>query len=67
MSFGFTNAPTLFQSLMNYMLAGLIRNFVLIFFDDILIYNKSWSGHLQHVSTVLQRLREHQLAVKKRK
>jgi hypothetical protein len=67
MSFGFTNAPALFQSLMNYMLAGFICNFVLIFFDDILIYNKSWSGHLQHVSTVLQRLREHQLAVKKRK
>jgi hypothetical protein len=66
MSFGFTNAPASFQSLMNDVLACFICNFMLIF-DDILINNKSWSGHLQHVRTVLQCLREHHLVVKKRK
>jgi hypothetical protein len=41
MSFGFTNMPALFQSLMNDVLVGFIHDIVLIFFDDILIYNKS--------------------------
>jgi hypothetical protein len=31
---------------------------VLIFFDDILIYNKSWEEHVQHVDRVLQLLEE---------
>jgi hypothetical protein len=33
--------PALFQSLMNDVLVGFIHDIVLIFFDDILIYNKS--------------------------
>jgi hypothetical protein len=53
MPFGFTNAPTTFQSLMNDMLQNFTRSFVLVFFDGILIYSRSWSEHLQHVRAVL--------------
>jgi hypothetical protein len=40
---------------------------VLGFFDDILIYNSSWSEHLRHVHLVLAKLQEHQLFVKRSK
>jgi hypothetical protein len=39
--------------------------FVLVFFDDILIYSSTWSEHLRHVRLVLTALQEHQLFVKR--
>jgi hypothetical protein len=54
MPFGLTNAPATFQAMMNDMLHDFIRHFILVFFDDILIYSDSWSTHLQHVHVVLQ-------------
>jgi hypothetical protein len=67
MAFGLTNAPPTFQALMNGVLHDYLRRFVLVFFDDILIYSSSWSEHLQHVRVVLTTLRQHQLAVKQSK
>jgi hypothetical protein len=67
MAFGLTNAPPTFQALMNDVLHNYLRRFVLVFFDDILIYSSSWSEHLQHVRVVLTTLRQHQLAVKQSK
>jgi hypothetical protein len=61
MRFGLTNAPSTFQNLLNYIFKPLLRKFVLVFFDDILIYNKSWEERVQHVDIVLQRLEEKQL------
>jgi hypothetical protein len=52
MAFGLTNAPSMFQALMNEVLHQLLRHFVLVFFDDILIYSPTWTEHLQHVRAV---------------
>ena len=60
MPFGLTNTPT-FQSLMNEVFKPYLRRFVLIFFDDILIYNKGLEEHEKHLTTVLQTLANHKL------
>ena len=64
MPFGLCNALSTFQSLINPLLNPYLRKFVLIFFDDILIYNLTWEKHLQHVDLLLQLLRKHKLFVK---
>jgi hypothetical protein len=67
MPFGLCNAPSTFQSLMNHVFRPFLRHFVLVFFDDILIYSKTWSNHLSHVDRVLHLLSQHQLFLKQSK
>jgi hypothetical protein len=67
MSFGLCNAPATFQALMNDVLRAYLRRFVLVFFDDILIYSTSWANHLRHLRVVLTILRQHRLFVKRSK
>jgi hypothetical protein len=67
MLFGLCNAPTTFQALMNDVLRPFLRRFVLVFFDDILIYIKSWADHLQHLRVILTELRQHVLFIKRSK
>ena len=58
MPFSLTNAPSTFQGLMNSIFKPFLSKFVLVFFGDIQIYNKSWKGHIQHVDMVLKLLKE---------
>jgi hypothetical protein len=67
MPFGLSNAPATFQTLMNDVLRPYLRKSVLVFFDDILIYSKTWAELLQHISIVLNALRNHHLHLKRSK
>jgi hypothetical protein len=67
MPFGLSNAPGTFQALMNEIFAEYLRKFILVFFDDILIYSSDISSHCQHLSIALQLLRDNKLYAKKSK
>ena len=64
MPFGLTNAPVAFMDLMNRAFKPYIDRFVIVFIDDILIYSKDEESHEQHLTVVLQTLREHKLYAK---
>jgi hypothetical protein len=64
MAFGQTGAPGTFQAVMNETLAPVLRKCALVFFDDILICNRSYEDHLKHLEQVLQLLQQHKWRVK---
>lgn len=63
MSFGLTNAPSTFQSLMNQVFKPFFHKFIL-FFYDIPIYIKNEGEHVKHLEMTLEVLRYQQLYAK---
>jgi ribulose bisphosphate carboxylase small subunit len=57
MSFGLTNAPSTFMGLMNEVLRAFIEKFMVVYFDDILIYNTSIDEHIDLLCAVFNALR----------
>ena len=58
MFFGLSNAPNIFMRIMAQMLRPLMRTFLVVYFDDILIYGKTMKEHLDHLFQVCTILRK---------
>lgn len=67
MSFGLSNVPSTFYSLMDDIFQPYLRKVILIFFNDILIYSQNWSDYLSHVRMAFSILKRHQLVIKREK
>ena len=61
------NAPPSFQQLMENCLSDLRDNICIIYLDDVIVFSRTFSDHLEHLCTVLRRLREHGVKLKLKK
>ena len=65
--FGLTNAPAIFQHLMNYIFCEFLDNFVVCYFNVILVFSKDEKDHKNHVRLALEKLRITRLYAKLKK
>jgi hypothetical protein len=64
MPFGLCNDPSTFQVAMNEVFRPYLRKFLLVFFEDILVYSKQWNEHIEHLRRVFEILSEQKFYVK---
>jgi hypothetical protein len=53
MTFGLTNTPFTFQILMNHVFWPDLKKSILVFFDDIFVYNQDFQSHLNYLESTL--------------
>ena len=64
MPFGLCNAPSSFQATMNTIFRPYLRQFIIVFFDDILIYSATLEDHVLHLEQAFQILLQEQFVLK---
>lgn len=64
MLFGLSNTQSTFQATMNRIFGPYLLKFVIVFFDDIFIYNPTLEFHVQHLHVVLETLEKQLFYVK---
>lgn len=67
MSFRLSNSPSTFVKLMNEILRSFVDRFVVLYFDDILVYSKNEEEHVSHLKYVFEALRNQKLYAKMEK
>ena len=67
LSFGLTNAPATFMTLMNDIFGPHLDKFVIVYLDDILVFSNTVSEHKDHLRTVFEILRTNVLFINKKK
>ena len=64
MPFGLTNTLSTFQPTMNIICKPYLRKFIIVFFDDILIYSRTLTEHTSHLNLVFACLPKNQFHIK---
>ena len=54
MPFGYKNGPSIFQRVMQNVLAPFLWIFTLVYIDNIIIFSKSFNNHLNHLDQVFK-------------
>ncbi|KAK8947266.1 hypothetical protein KSP39_PZI006860 [Platanthera zijinensis] len=63
MPFGLSNAPSTFSRMMTHVFQPYMGKFIVVYFDDILIFSTSTSDHEAHLRVILTTLRSEKLFV----
>ena len=61
-NFGLSNALPAFQQFINHVFRDINGMYIIVYIDDILVFSEDPGMHLQHVTTVLQRLIDNNLS-----
>ena len=63
MPFGLKNAPATFQRMMDEVLRDFLYKFCFVYMDDVVIFSKSLSEHIDHIRKIFKRFREVNLKI----
>jgi hypothetical protein len=64
MPFGLCNAVGTYERLMEHIFAGLVLEIMLIYFDDLIVFAKTWEEELERLKLVFLRIRDAKLKLK---